>query len=63
MRSILLLPVIQEGLKLTSQPIPFDDLVDRLMERFKSYNPSKGDIKDGNQIDTEQTLRYNQVIA
>jgi len=45
MRSVLLLPVIQEGLKLASQPIPFENLVEKLIERFKRYSPSKEDIR------------------
>jgi len=45
MKSVLLLPVIQEGLKLASQPVPFEKLVERLIERFKRYSPSKEDIR------------------
>ena len=45
MKSILLLPVIQEGLKIASQPIPFYELVDRLMERFMRFSPTGKDIR------------------
>lgn len=45
MRSVLLLPVIQEGLKLASQPIPFDEVVDRLVERFRRFSPTPQDIR------------------
>jgi glycosyltransferase involved in cell wall biosynthesis len=45
MKSVLLFPVIQEGLRMADEPIRFEELVDKLMERFKRYSPTREDIR------------------